>query len=121
MTSTHTLLRCDKNFVVVIGFEVLKSGKAENVAAVIERAAQHTLGKSVKEVINSACSDGAALKVAQCEEVFPGAVNSDLCLMHEGMKMGQSAVGELERTAMKVIHSCLYHDSERAFNDADGL
>ena len=93
MTSTHTLLRCDKNFVVVIGFEVLKSGKAENVAAVIERAAQHTLGKSVKEVINSACSDGAALKVAQW----------------------------LERTAMKVIHSCLYHDSERAFNDADGL
>jgi hypothetical protein len=105
VTSTHTLLRCDKNFVVVIGFEVLQSGKAENVAAVIERAAQHTLGKSVKEVINSTFSDGAALQVAQCKEVFPGAVNSDLCLNDESMKMGQSSVGELERTTMKVIQN----------------
>ena len=45
------------------------------------------------------------MAVANDDEVFPGGVTSELCLMHQAMKMGQTGVGQLERTKMKVIQN----------------
>ena len=70
--------RCDRNFVVVIGFEVLESGKACDVADLIEAAAQFTLGRSIDSVTNVVTSDGAALAVAEQDEIFPGGPTSEL-------------------------------------------
>jgi len=97
--------KSDKNFVVVIGFELIRKGKAGDIAQLIEHCAQHTLGKSIASVSNSVCSDAAAMAVANDDEVFPGGVTSELCLMHQTMKMGQTGVGQLERTKMKVIQN----------------
>jgi len=70
--------KSDKNFVVVIGFELIRKGKAGDIAKLIEDCAQHTLGKSIASVSNSVCSDAAAMAVANDDEVFPGGVTSEL-------------------------------------------
>ena len=89
----------------VIGFELIRKGKAGDIAQLLEHSAQHTLGQSIASVSNSVCSDAVAMAVGNDDEVFPGGVTSELCLMHQAMKMGQTGVGQLERTKMKVIQN----------------
>ena len=90
---------------LAIGFEVLESGKACDVAKLIETAAQFTLGRSIDSVTNLVTCDGAAMSVAEQDEIFPGGPTSELCLMHSAMKMGQAAVGELLRSRNKVVQN----------------
>ena len=62
-------------------------------------------GKSIVSVSNSVYSDVETMDVANDDEVFPGGVTRELCLMHQTMKMGQTGVGKLEHTKMKVIQN----------------
>ena len=67
---------------------------------------------SPSSVSNSVCSDAVAMDVTNDDEVFPGGVTSDLCLMHQTMKIGQTGVGQLERTKMKVIQNEFVEDKK---------
>jgi hypothetical protein len=94
---------------------VPESVKVSDIAHVIEAAAQCTFGRSIHSVTNLVTSDGAALAVAEQEEVFPGGVDSDLCLMHSAMKPGQAAEGELVRSRNKVIQN-EFPDGKHLYN-----
>jgi hypothetical protein len=91
--------------VVVIGFELIRKGKGGDITQLIQHCSQHTLGKSIVSVSNSVYSDVEIMDVANDDEVFPGGVTRELYLMHQTMKMGQTGVGKLEHTKMKVIQN----------------
>ena len=55
------------------------------------------------------------MAVANDDKVFPGGVTSELCLMHQTIKMGQTGVGQLGRTKMKVIQN-EFPDGKHLYN-----
>jgi hypothetical protein len=87
-----------RNFVVAVGFARCKDGKASKVFQLFKRLTYEQTGIEPSQIWGSCVADGAAQKI-----VAISFVEGKVCLMHNGDKVGASAVGELTRTQMKAV------------------
>ena len=74
------------------------SGTDKNVAELLQQVAKERLGYNLTEIGGIMVADRAAKGVAAAA----GIEEEEVCLMHDGDKLGASAVGELVRTKNKV-------------------
>ena len=74
------------------------SGTDQSVAALLRRVVNERLGYDLLEIGNAMVSDRAAGGVAAAA----GIEEKEICMMHDGDKLGASAIGDLVRTKNKV-------------------
>ena len=86
------------NFYMAFAFQRSTSNTDEAVAKLFEDQLHKTTGYSSYQLLTRTIQDGAALGVSK--EL--GYDDADVCLMHEGDKLGASAIGKLVRSRKTV-------------------
>ena len=91
-----------KNVVVCVAFTEAKTGGSDKaIAKVVQEAIKNVTGFTPEQICVSMISDKAASGVCN-QEGFEG-ITGDTCLMHDGDKIGLSALGILTRSKNKVV------------------
>eukprot|EP00039_Didymoeca_costata_P019587 m.338136 g.338136 ORF g.338136 m.338136 type:complete len:811 (+) comp18321_c0_seq1:106-2538(+) len=95
----------ERNVVIAIGFVSSENNASPEVGSLIKTCMREFLQIGaeeefdVKDYVNSMGSNAAALKVATESDL---GYEAEVCLMHQGDKIGSSAVGDLVRSKNKV-------------------
>ena len=84
--------------IIALSFREVLSSKAEKVKELAEDVSLELTDKQFKDIFSSSVQDQAAKKVAKELDVA-----TDTCDMHQGDKIGASAVGELTRSRDGVV------------------
>lgn len=88
------------NLVICFGFPHSASGKDKDVATLIETMCKERTGYDVDGIFGSGISDRAAKGVTDELDI-----ERDVCSMHDGDKLGQSATGALVRSKGKKVQN----------------
>ncbi|KAI9346567.1 hypothetical protein BDR26DRAFT_112210 [Obelidium mucronatum] len=87
-----------KNHVVSIGFTASAVNTDSIVSEMLQAVFKERTGLEFQETVSSMMQDRCALGVSnQCD------IEEEACLMHDGDKLGRSAVGALTRSRNKIV------------------